>query len=634
MKRKLFVVFSLMWGALSNLSQAKEIGFCAAIRGNGELAMAHFPALARLVESYGPLQGAAGGSSATISIFIAQNMSKNELLTHCDQKSDECTAQKSLELALLLKSVEGYVMYESKSKEAQTFSHILSSNLLNHFDALYKKMSLPIEDKNSLEHQQFEAELHTTIHNFLLEVENIVSSKRLRSLINVDALQFFKESLTNQNLTKHERNLQIKFRLKELIDSIKMIGKFNARDKNLFLRLGIISFEGLAKISGELADFYAGYLPQAQQSSISGTSYKSFFTKFLSCATAAKGETWQHIMTQNVPGEESLSCGNAFFAALTYYKSAHASFAPHSTEEMISTSSFPVLISTGLLTNEAIAQYKISKDSYDAYIPGVNEIIPFHPHWDDIKFGYFGKSSILDHVSMSLPSDEKSHKFFTLGDSVWKDILAISPAEPGLAPAKAIPGFSADHLVSIGGWSDLHPVLVLKALPSCERVVYITRKGGETKFGQGVATQLGLENWVWEKVLTPDTHGKYPQNDFGIPGETESHWGHLYNLANPQSSFSTSLKRADAVYCTNWDSYSVGQSLDLMKHCYLNSPLFVQSQPYLDDQWQQRFFDSDYFLTQGNKPAGLSPMGDDPQLEKPYIHADQWQDYPGCILMP
>jgi hypothetical protein len=52
---------------------------CAAIRANGQLVFAHFASLARAVEHYGPLAGAAGGSSTSLTIFPTEQV----FLTDC-----------------------------------------------------------------------------------------------------------------------------------------------------------------------------------------------------------------------------------------------------------------------------------------------------------------------------------------------------------------------------------------------------------------------------------------------------------------------------------------------------------------------------------------------------------------------
>jgi hypothetical protein len=103
-------------------------------------------------------------------------------------------------------------------------------------------------------------------------------------------------------------------------------------------------------------------------------------------------------------------------------------------------------------------------------------------------------------------------------------VIGYSPAEPGLARALELP--SGD--VSFGGWSDLHPTLVLQNL-GCEKTVYVTRTGEESGFATGVARLLGMD------------------------AATETK---LYDLDNAESAFSLSLAETDATWCTNWNEKS------------------------------------------------------------------------------
>ena len=118
--------------------------------------------------------------------------------------------------------------------------------------------------------------------------------------------------------------------------------------------------------------------------------------------------------------------------------------------------------------------------------------------------------------------DPKSARFTTLGTPRWRDILTVSPAEPGLSRALELP----DGRVSAGGWSDPVPSQVLRAA-GCERIVLINRRDGIGGFTTGVAEQLGAT-----------------QDDLEAQ----------YNLSDLSSGFSASLATADGVWCTDWDA--------------------------------------------------------------------------------
>jgi len=55
--------------------------YCVGVRGNGELALAHWVSLARIVENKGLPEAIAGGSSAAISLFFLDALSYNKNLS-------------------------------------------------------------------------------------------------------------------------------------------------------------------------------------------------------------------------------------------------------------------------------------------------------------------------------------------------------------------------------------------------------------------------------------------------------------------------------------------------------------------------------------------------------------------------
>ena len=60
----------------------------------------------------------------------------------------------------------------------------------------------------------------------------------------------------------------------------------------------------------------------------------------------------------------------------------------------------------------------------------------------------------------------------------------------------------------------------------CDKVIYLTRRGDESRFAVGVSSLLGMED-----------------QDYAA----------LYDLASSNSGFSRSLEEADGVMCTAWD---------------------------------------------------------------------------------
>lgn len=171
----------------------------------------------------------------------------------------------------------------------------------------------------------------------------------------------------------------------------------------------------------------------------------------------------------------------------------------------------------------------------------------------DVKFGYWGRRSdqLKIRNGFGLPAydlaegapvekgkmgdvDKKSSKFLGLGTTLWYYALVMSPAEPGLS--KVIPFFDGtkmDHAeiegYSAGGWSDLHPSLVLKEM-GCQNVVYITREAPQdNEYGEGLAKIFNISDTGREELF----------------GNSKG------------SSFVRSLEKSDAILCTRWNDIKI-----------------------------------------------------------------------------
>ena len=177
------------------------------------------------------------------------------------------------------------------------------------------------------------------------------------------------------------------------------------------------------------------------------------------------------------------------------------------------------LVTTSVLENDAIGAYEAARASYLAAQPVTLDV-----DFDDVGFGYWGRPDDLVRTEARLAefADAKSAKFSSLGGSPWREILAASPAEPGLSRAVEL----SDGRVSAGGWTDPVPTQVLRA-SGCGRVILVNRRDGIGGFTTGVAAQLGA---------------------------TQADLDALYDLSDPASGFSTALSEADGVWCTDWDA--------------------------------------------------------------------------------
>lgn len=460
---------------------------CFGVRGNGQLIFAHFGSLARIYENYGLMWGASGGSSGSITTFIADSIQLNPQLTDCGDEA--CSADEAgNRAALLFKSIEGYLGVLGQTEEAVA--------LLQLGPLVAKIQEAGIEDLAAEDAQAAQAAL--------LE---LLQSEDLRDLVNEELIDMIVASPDPA------------FHVSDVAGAVSTLAEFNADDDVIFVRPGIIDFGKFAEKIGRIANFYAAYGPYDD------AGMADFFE---SCATPGKGMMWSEVA--GLPAGDGATCGSLFADLAKTYREAlladEDSFDKRIDDAV--GSNMHVLISTSVLEGDAVGQWKSSLDAYLAA-----ERRPLGIDFDDVRFGYFGAEEDLDRVEGNPENhpDAKTRKFRSLGEVKWRTALGYSPAEPGLTRALEI----SDAQVSAGGWSDLHPTLVLDNL-GCEQTIYVTRRGATSNFVShdrrddeaepgGVATLLGM---------------------------TDAQWAELYDVLSP-SAFDRSLRVADAVWCTNWN---------------------------------------------------------------------------------
>ncbi|HEU5056742.1 MAG TPA: hypothetical protein VFU21_09450, partial [Kofleriaceae bacterium] len=198
------------------------------------------------------------------------------------------------------------------------------------------------------------------------------------------------------------------------------------------------------------------------------------------------------------------------------YRAAWSPSSPNRADDTIG-ARLPALVMTSVVEAAGAEEMARAQAAYRA-----GQVPTLAIDFDDVRIGYFGKQADLDRVAANPRgfTDLKTKKFLALGERRWRDVLSFSPAEPGLARALEL----GDGRFSAGGWPDLHPVQVLENL-GCDQVVYVTRRGAESGFAQGVGRVLGMS-----------------------AGEQAE----LYDLGS-KSSFAAALERAGAVWCTDWN---------------------------------------------------------------------------------
>lgn len=509
--------------------ETRELDLCVAVRGNGQLITAHFGSLARIVENFGTIDGAAGGSSGSITIFLSESMQANKLTTTCGDR--DCTDEETkARTALLMKTFPGYLEHLTHTEEAA----LLGS-------------ALPITDK--IKGSGAEAMLDSDVAAGVAALKIALESPELEGLVNPEITTLLDES---PNPEWHAR---------DIIAGAEKLGSFAADSDRIFIRPGLLSFDGLAEKIGDAASFYAGLGP------VDTANMKIFMD---SCAVPGVGKQWFDVAQLPAAGG---TCGTLFDNTLKDYrlkmKDVRGTFEGRLGKPV--GGDIAALVSTSVLSGDTAASFVQARADYNAATE-----YEFKASFDDVTFGYWGLQADLDRVSRNDKgyTDLKTAKFKSLGKAEWKDVLGLSPAEPGLARALELPGSD----VSAGGWSDLHPSLALNNL-GCKNVVYVTRAGDESGFARGVAKLLGMS----------------PEQD-----------KELYDL-DSNSSYNLSLLEADAVWCTNWDDMEAKEFAKITDDSY-NAEMLPQSDFFGQSSYANRVTTE----TRGCKSSVAIPLAPEP----------------------
>lgn len=427
---------------------------CAALRGNGPLITAHFSSMARVVENLGIFDGAAGGSSASITMFIYESMLLNPDLSGCATCQDPHVV--ALRLALLLKSVfayfevvEGSDEATSLSKLSEIFNGVRTEGLVN----LFKKF--PTEAPRDL----------TALVEFKTALETLLTSPDLHALINPEFVDF----------ALHPPLGLEWYRLREAYRGIQEFGQFEATDPAIFFRPGIFSFKALARFFGRPANFYAGRGPFYDSGAM-----KAFLDR---CAPESAGLGWFELTSKDP------ACHQMALDMMKSYRTQLVA-----AQDTISDSRLADPVGAHLHTAVSVAIFEKPeadllrkvRTSYFSGTPASRQDV-----YSKFRVGYWSSSadqSLIDANKNQYP-DAKTARRMTLGPVTWEAALTYSPAEPGLSRIQDIEGTS---LASAAGWPDLHPTLTLKNM-GCEKVIYFTRwRAEDALFGREVAGLLGM----------------------------------------------------------------------------------------------------------------------------------------------
>ena len=446
---------------------------CVGIRGNGPRLWAHFSSLARVTEQFGPIGGAAGGSSGSISVFVTESIHANPAITDCGN-GEICSLQETTaRMALLFKSIEG----------------LNDAGLIGNFLAV--------------------SELITQIQEG--DIEGILNGDDpfagVTALINLLQDPDIQQIINPELVTLLINSPDPVFHATDIVQGTLAALSFQVTDATPLVRPGPINFQAFSNIVGRLGNFFAGYGP------FDAINTQVFMEH---CATPGLGLDWPTVAELPTPNG---TCGSSFSDLFnSYLESYDPDTDPNRLDDPIGRY-LRALVTTSVLEGDAIDEFTQAKADYFAAQPVTLDV-----DFSDVKFGYWGREDDLARTSENIFQfeDAKSQKFSSLGAAMWRDILSVSPAEPGLSRALELP----DGRVSTGGWSDPVPSQVLVAA-GCERVVLINRQDGIGSFTTGVAVQLGA---------------------------TETDIDDLYDLNDVNSGFIQSLVNATGVWCTNWDA--------------------------------------------------------------------------------
>lgn len=527
-------------------------GYCLAIRGNGEAMPAHWGGVAAALENFGEPVGVAGGSSASITSFLLESVSIHPSI------GEQNRAEK---MAFLFKSFEGFTRHLASKPE---WSSLL--NLLVTIDNS-SASSQPLVELQKILKEKKSADILNESSQVNRAIKEVQESGVLFGPGVKNFITTWKEYGKNPTATNQARVI---FSLEQLKKSFEVLGKFDAKnDRDLFVRDGIVDFSAVANLFGKMADFYS--LSGANESL-----HRKTRAWIEGCAPNTKGLVWLDIIKKNP------DCGRSFHDLIDEY------FAATKGEEYRIRDTvgeyLHALITTSVVVGRSVPAVEEAKRSHLEALGGDGSS-DFKISPEDIRFGYWGRSSDLARVEKTLVSSrfiasriDKSKRFLSLGEVSWKEALRLSPAEPGLSSFLPFES-KGEKMLSFGGWSDLHPIPVLKAL-GCGQVVYLTRRGGDTIFGQGVAKRLfDLDDIRWED-LDPSSSAAIKKNNSGVRENQNGKWSQMYNLANPRSSFSFSLSMADAVICSNWNDYDVKkQFVELVRDSYV-APIYLHPERF------------------------------------------------------
>ena len=434
----------------------QDLPLCVGIRGNGPYLWAHFPALARTVEAFGPISGVAGGSSATVTSFLLESMTSNPLILECSKDICCSEMEQRARISFLLKTVE----------------QVPSGTLIDPSEILASIMLQIAQEEILKRLQSDEPEVQDGALQDLLA---IFARDDIAPLVNPDLIDLLQ---TSPDPVFHAVDIL----------SATSSGSFTVNnDVLVFIRPYILNFLALAQIVDIVAAFYSGLEP---------VDLKKMNVMLTDCAMPSFGLDWKD--TQSIHASSGQTCGKLFMLLYQEFILSRTSSHPTRLDDNLG-DSLNTLITIAVLRDEAAKTWgKAVEDYENAKVP-----VSFDINFSNIKFGYYGNEGTLDRVSerlRALFNDTKSEKLLALGPATWRDALLQSTAEPTLS--RGVPIFG-EEMVSVAGWPDPTPSQVLTSM-GCDRVVLINRPRGQGRFAVDIATLLGASHETLDALNSLD----------------------------------------------------------------------------------------------------------------------------------
>ncbi|MFK7871960.1 MAG: hypothetical protein AB8C84_02145 [Oligoflexales bacterium] len=466
-----FKIFTFCFLAMSAQIVVSQ-DYCIAVRGNADRALAHYGALGRAIENFGVPSQMAGSSSASLAMLVVESAMINPATHHCYGR--RCTEEeRRMRVAFLVKSVpwlmedfwDSQAGFHAKQAQAYAVKHKHSSNVWGQF-------------------QMFR------------HVREIFRSPLFKGVLNAE---WFKVKHFWHHPQRH---------IRELFRGLEKLDDFEIWDQSVFVRPGLIHWGKVLQNLSSYMDFIAGYDMDESQK-LKAQEAISF------CAENSFGRHWYELSQKRL--DEEHTCRDLW---ANLWEDWNQKSCPnhHSRLDDKVGDFLPSYVGVGFLPG--YKQVRNFKKSFHRFKRGKPYL--FDARFENLQVGYWGEESRLQKI-MRNPmgfDDPKTKRFYSLGQSSWREAAVRSMSEPGLAQAMPL----GRRGLTIGGWAEMEPVQVLRNA-GCEKVLFLTREGAESPGAIAIAGVLGMT----------DTEKK--------------DWFSL----NQNSVMTKALELSDAVWCANWE---------------------------------------------------------------------------------